>query len=118
MQSFENLHVWREAHAFAVDIAAHKDPRITRHADWWRQLRRAAESIPANIAEGAAFDSRAQFARFLTIAIASAQEVHNHLLLGRDTQRLPISIAAPWIEQVQRVRKMLIRLLRAVERRG
>lgn len=118
MQSFENLRVWQLAHVLAVQIATTPEGRANRNGDWWRQLRRAAESIPANIAEGAAFDSRPQFARFLTMAIASSHEVHSHLLLGQDTKRLSPQQASNWIDEIQRIRRMLIRLLRAVQQGG
>jgi four helix bundle protein len=56
--------------------------------DFRRQLRRAAVSIPANIAEGCARRSKADYARFLDIALGSASEVDYLLDLGRRIELL------------------------------
>jgi len=54
------------------------------------QLRRAASSVPANIAEGCGCNGNREFARFLGIALRSASETEYHLLLARDLGYLAI----------------------------
>jgi four helix bundle protein len=76
-----------EAFGLADDLAT-RVYRCTRSIgrldeDFRRQLRRAALSIPANIAEGCARRSKADYARFLDIALGSASEVDYLLDLGR-----------------------------------
>ncbi|MEW6585952.1 MAG: four helix bundle protein [Nitrospirota bacterium] len=52
------------------------------------QIRRAASSIPANIAEGCGRHGDVELARFCQIAMGSASELEYHLLLARDLKLL------------------------------
>ena len=75
MRNFKGLNVWEKAHQFTLDVY-----RITRDfPDDERfgltvQLRRAAASIPTNIAEGCGRDGERELARFMSIAAGSASE--------------------------------------------
>ena len=78
MLSFQRLDVYQRAiDFFAFVIELNPPPR--GHADLADQLRRAARSIPANIAEGAGRSTRADGARFYAIARGSAMECAAHL---------------------------------------
>jgi four helix bundle protein len=75
-------------------------------------MRRAATSISANIAEGAAKETRKEFARFLGIAIASASELENHLLFCRDASLAPRMEVDARLDDTAQVRRMLFGLLK------
>lgn len=77
--SHKDLRVWQQSMEFCVSVyqATGGFPDSEKFG-LRSQLRRAAVSIPSNIAEGAARDSSADYAHFLTIAIASASEVDTH----------------------------------------
>lgn len=79
---FKDLSVWQKAMDLTVTVykIIRKLPNEERFA-LSDQLRRAAVSIPSNIAEGQSKDSTREFIRFLRIARGSAAEVETQLLL-------------------------------------
>jgi four helix bundle protein len=85
MQNHEDLEVWRKAHALTLELY-----RITEtfpRAEIFgltSQLRRAAASIGANLAEGCGRWGEAEMARFVQISMGSASELQNHLRLAHD----------------------------------
>ena len=89
MQGFRNLNVWQKAHelTLAVYKVTARFPKEELYA-LTSQVKRAASSIGANIAEGCCRSSDAEFTRFLYIAMGSASELEYHLLLARDLKFL------------------------------
>ncbi len=85
MQNFRELKVWNKAHAvtLAAYSATESFPASERYG-LTSQMRRAATSIAANIAEGCGRSSDADFARFLHVALGSASELEYLVLLARD----------------------------------
>jgi four helix bundle protein len=71
------------------------------------QLRRAAVSIPSNIAEGAGRSSHKDFARFLRVAVGSANELECQLLLARDLGFLDHHVHRTVSDLVVRTRQLL-----------
>ena len=83
MRPHEKLDLWKKAIDFVLTVyeetqSLPKDERFGLTA----QIRRAAVSIPANIAEGAARKSTKEFANFLSIAQGSASELETELLIA------------------------------------
>jgi len=78
-------------------------------------MRRAATSIPANIAEGCGRVSNAELARFLTIASGSAFELDYYLLLARDLGMLNGESYQTLHQQVSKVRRMLNAFLQTLK---
>ncbi len=85
MKDFRSLDVWKKSHELvqAVYKASAGFPSSELYG-LTSQIRRAASSIPANIAEGCGRGSDRDFARFLQIAMGSASELEYHLILARD----------------------------------
>jgi four helix bundle protein len=84
-QKFQDLIVWQKAHSFVVEIY-----KLTVHFPKTEmygltsQFRRAAVSIPANIAEGFKKTGKADKIRYYNIAQGSLEECRYYLLLAKD----------------------------------
>jgi len=71
-------------------------------------------SIPTNIVEGNGQRSRAEFGRFISVALNSSSELEYHLIIARDTNLISESDFASLSDQTIEVRKMLHGLLRHI----
>ena len=112
MKDFKDLRVWEKAHSMTIGVykATKEFPReelfgITS------QMRRAASSIGANIAEGTGRRSDGELTRYLHIARGSAAELEYHLLLARDLDLLSIAKFDLLRRQVDEVQRMLTSLI-------
>ena len=118
MASYEDLVVWQKAHALAISVyglAKHLPPD-ERYAIW-DQLRRAAVSVPANIAEGSGTGSDGLMSRHLAIAGGSLAEVRYLLLLARDLGYLPADTYQSAAELASEVSRILTSFCKRVEER-
>ena len=108
MANYLQLMVWQRSYtlAVAVNLAARRI-RAASAPGLRSQILRASASIPANIAEGANQESDAQFARFLSIAIGSANELQNHLQFARDLRLLRPAESEALLTDLIEVRRML-----------
>lgn len=84
-RSFRDLLVWQKAHQFVLAVYRLSEvfPDRERYG-LAHQMRRAAVSIPANIAEGFGKRSQAEKARFLNMAEGSLEESRYYLILAQD----------------------------------
>ena len=84
-RDFRDLIVWQKAHELVVGVYR-TSQAFPREEDFGltAQVRRAAVSIPANIAEGFRKRGTADKARFFNIAEGSLEEVHYYLILASD----------------------------------
>jgi len=112
MQNYRELKVWEKAHrlTLAVYKATAEFPRSEEYG-LKSQVRRACASVPANIAEGCGRGTRAEFARFATIAMGSASELDYHLLLAHDLEMLTDVQYDHFSAELIQVRKMLTALV-------
>lgn len=84
-KTFRDLVVWQKAHQFVLSIYGFTEgfPRQEQYG-LSIQLRRAAVSIPANIAEGFRKRGKADKARFMNTAEGSLEESRYYLILAQD----------------------------------
>jgi four helix bundle protein len=108
MRDFRELKVWQKAYALTLAVyrASARFPREEQFG-LTSQLRRAAASIPANIAEGCGRSGEAELARFFLIAMGSASELECELLLARDLGYLEDKDYLRLAADVTEVKRML-----------
>lgn len=83
--SFRDLVVWRKGHELVLAVYRLTESFPEREKfGLSHQMRRAAVSVPANIAEGFGKRSQAEKARFLNIAEGSLEECRYYLILAQD----------------------------------
>jgi four helix bundle protein len=103
-RTFQDLLVWQKAHAFVLETY-----RLTAAFPKFEtyglalQMRRAAVSIPANIAEGFRRRSKADKARFLNIAEGSVEECRYFLILTRDLGYGDAHVLSATLEEVSKL---------------
>ena len=96
MQDFRKLRVWRSAHELTLAVYRATEPfPASERFGLTSQLRRSAASVGANLAEGCGRPSAADSRRCFAIALGSACEVLNHLLLAADLGHLDRAALAP-----------------------
>ena len=116
MKDFRELKVWGKAHQLTLDVyrATWGFPKQELYG-LTSQIRRAASSIPANIAEGCGRGSNIDFARFLQIAMGSASELEYHLLLATDLKIITSEQHGLLNLQVIEVKRMLSALIQKIK---
>ncbi len=112
MRDFKALNVWRKAHQ--LTLAVYKAAAGFSKEEMYgltSQIRRAASSVPTNIAEGCGRGTTPDFARFLHIALGSASELEYHLILTHDLGLLPDEAYQHLTDETIQVKKMLAALI-------
>lgn len=116
VRSFEDLDVYKRAYAVSLQIhrASLEFPKIEQYA-LADQIRRASKSICANLAEGFARqrDSSAEFRRYLTIAIGSAEEMQVWVRYCHDLGYVDEKLSELWRQEYVEIARMLRGLRRS-----
>jgi len=116
MQRFTNLKVWQRSHALVREIYRHSAtfPNEERFGVT-SQLRRAAVSVPCNIAEGSKRRQPKDYARFLNIAEASLAETEYLLILSRDLSYIDAQATGCLRREIEEISRMPNALREKVE---
>jgi four helix bundle protein len=112
---FKQLKVWRKAHEMTLETyrVTAAFPREEMYG-LTSQLRRAAASIGANIAEGCGRRSDGEMCRFLQTARGSASETEYHFLLARDLHLLTEKDFEILTRKADELQRMLTGLMQSV----
>lgn len=113
IERYEDLIAWQKAYAIVLRIyeITNNFPNEERYG-LTQQIRRAAVSIPSNIAEGFGRYSRPDYLRFLDIARGSTYELQTQMKIAHDLGYANDTILMENIEELERVLNGLIRSLR------
>jgi len=79
------------------------------------QLRRAAISIPSNLAEGAARNSTKEFGQFIHIALGSVSEIDTQILICKELGYITDESYLLVLDELDEISKMLTGLLKALQ---
>jgi len=115
--SYRDLDVWKRSMDLVVDVyeLSRALPASERYG-LASQLRRAAASVAANIAEGNGRLHRKEFAHHVSIARGSISELITCLEIAQRLGYLSAALVAPVLQQADIISRMLLMLLRALER--
>lgn len=108
---FEELKIWREALRLSneIDALARTFPRVELYS-LTLQVKRAADSVVLNIAEGSTGQSKPEFRRFLGIALRSALEVVSCLFISRARKYIQEDAFETYYKDYELLCKMITKL--------
>ncbi len=108
MKDFRQLKVWDRAHQLTLAIYQ-VTATFPRHETYGltSQMRRAASSIPSNIAEGCGREGDAELSRFCLMARGSASELEYQILLARDLNIIESRQHEQLTQQAVEIKRML-----------
>jgi four helix bundle protein len=115
VRTHKDLDVWNKAMELAEKLyyLTAKFPKEERYG-FVSQIRRSAISIPSNIAEGAARNSKKEFIQFLYVAMGSLSEIETQVLLAT---RLKLINEPALFDNIESIRKMLLGLIKFLKRK-
>jgi four helix bundle protein len=115
VHKFRELKVWQRAMVFTV--AVYRESRGWPNDERFgliSQVRRAATSIPLNIAEGAGNNSDKEFLRFLEIALRSAYEVMTGIEIAQNLEFVPTERASILLSDADEIVAMTVGLMKSL----
>ncbi len=118
LESYRDLEVWKEGIALA-EACYRLTQGFPREEifELTAQIRRAASSVPANVAEGYGRESTRDWIRFLRIAQGSLKELETHLILGRNLEFGPKPEMEALLARSDRLGRMLRGLIRSLQKK-
>ena len=116
MRDFKTLQVWHKAHAIVLRVykVTASFPKEELYG-LTSQIRRAAASVPANLAEGCGRDTQTELARFVHIATGSAVELEYHILLAHDLGFIDQGTFTELDANINEVKRMLAGFAKTVQ---
>ena len=113
---FQRLHVWQKAKDLALNIYAMSTTgAFATDFSLRDQIRRAAVSVPSNIAEGYGRNSTSDYVRFLQMACGSLYELQTQLEIAVNRKYLDSETVQPLISAADEIGRMLGGLIASLD---
>jgi four helix bundle protein len=114
IRTHQDLDVWKLSIEFVTNIykETQKFPKSELYG-LTSQIRRAAISIPSNIAEGAARASRKEYIQFLYIALGSVAEIETQLIIAKNLNYMSIE---NYVKEIKTIKSKLINLINSLKK--
>jgi four helix bundle protein len=108
-RGLDSLEVWQVAKKLAVFVCNDDLPKLPTEEKWslTTQMRRSAQSIPSNIAEGFGRYYYQEGVRFCYIARGSLEEMYSHLCIARDLGYIDDEVFEKVVENINKLRRLL-----------
>ena len=119
IRDYRDLHIWQGAMRLvkAVYSATSTFPSSEIYG-LTNQIRRAAVSVPSNIAEGHGRENDGDFRRFLAIARGSLAELQTQLILSGELGLAEQKVIAPLLENTEELARMIRGMQRNLAKSG
>ena len=119
LKNYTELKVWQRAYQLCLEIykITKRFPKEERYG-LTSQIRRAAVSVPSNIAEGYGRKTTPEYIRFLYIAYGSNCELETQILLSGDLDYIETGKLEILKERIGEVERMLKALIKSLERKA
>ncbi len=115
----ENMEVFKKSHTLVLEIynSTSKFPKEEIYG-LTSQMRRAAYSIPMNLAEGYARNYNQEYIHFISIAIGSSAELKYQIRLSKDLKYIDENNANDLKNKCEKILKMLISMKNKLKNKG
>jgi four helix bundle protein len=115
MKTHKDLQVWQKSIAMVTEIytLTKSYPKEEIYCIV-NQIRRAAVSIPANIAEGCARRSTKEYVQFLYVSLGSAAELETHLIVSHNLEYITKNVSDTMQAKLEEIIRMLAGLIKSL----
>jgi len=115
MHNFKELKVWQQSRKLVKEIyQVSSSFPLDERFGLISQIRRAAISIPTNIAEGSGRNTDSDFAHFLNISLGSSYELESLLYLASDLALMNETDLEAQLSSLREIQKMIYSLIKSV----
>jgi len=116
LNNHKDLNVWKDSIEFVKNIylITSKFPKNEVYG-LTSQIRRSAVSIPSNLAEGAARQTKKEFSQFIFIALGSLSELKTQLIIAKEIKFINNFEFNEINEKITLIRKMLLGLNKSLK---